>query len=140
MPNQQGVGGSITGALLATAIADYLELWDRMNNVQLNDQADRTVWRWSPDGRYTAKSAYTMLHAGTTTFQGHKLIWKMWATLRVNIFLWLAFHHRHRTTDHQRRHSLGARDMCYLCDQEQESINHIIATCPFTKELWHRII
>lgn len=43
MPNQQGVGGSITGALLATVIADYLELWDRMNNVQLNDQVDCTV-------------------------------------------------------------------------------------------------
>jgi hypothetical protein len=35
-----------------------------------------------------------MLHAGAVRFQGHRLIWKTWAPLRVKIFLWLAFRRR----------------------------------------------
>jgi hypothetical protein len=130
----------ITGALSVSAIAEYLELWNRMLYVQLNDQAHRTVWRLTADGKHKAKSAYAMLHAGPTKFQGHRLIWKTWAPLRVKIFLWLAFHRRYWTGDRRRRHGLDARDSCHLCDQEQESIDHILATCPFTKELWHCIV
>ena len=52
----------ITEALSVSAIAGYLELWDRTQYFQLTDQADRTVWRWTADGKYTAKSAYAMLH------------------------------------------------------------------------------
>lgn len=113
---------SITRALSTTAIAEYLELWDRMNDVQLTNQADRTIWFWSLDGIYTAKSAYTMLHAGSTTLQGHTLIWKTWDQLRVKIFLWLAFRRWHWTADSRRRHGLEARDTCYLDDQEQNQL------------------
>lgn len=129
----------ITGALSASAIAEYLELWDRMQHVQLTE-ADCTVWCWAPDGKYMAKSTYVMLHTGAARFLGHRLIWKTWAPLRVKIFLWLAFRRRHWTANRRRRHRLDARDSCCLCDQEPETIDHIIATCSFTKELWHHII
>lgn len=91
------------------------------------------------DGCYTAKSAYNMLQAGSAPFQGHKLIWKTWAPLRIKIFLWLAFRRRHWTADQRQRHGLEARDLCYLCDHTQETIDHIVAAC-FTKELWYYIL
>lgn len=72
------------------AIIDYLHLWHAVDAVQLSDQPDRTVWRWTSNGEYTAKSAYLMLHRGSTPFPGHKLVWKSWAPLRIKIFLWLA--------------------------------------------------
>jgi hypothetical protein len=56
-----------------------------------------------------------------------KLIWKAWALLRVKIFLWLAFKRMHRTGDRRARHGLEAREMCYLCDQARETIDHILA-------------
>lgn len=61
---------SITGARTTTAIAEYIELRNMMTNVQLSEP-DKTIWRWTPDGRYSTKSAYTMLHAGATKFEGH---------------------------------------------------------------------
>lgn len=131
---------SITGALTTTAITEYLHLWDQLRDVNLSDQPDRTIWRWTPDGKYSSKSAYSMLHTGSTVLQGHELIWKTWAPLRVKIFLWLAFQRRHWTGDRRRRHGLDARDTCFLCDQEEESIDHILATCSFTRELWHLIL
>lgn len=87
-------------------------------------------------GEYSAKSAYMMLHAGSTTFLGHKLIWETWAPLKVKIFLWLAFKRRHWTGDRRRRHGLDAWELCYLCDQAEETIDHILASCPVTREVW----
>ena len=67
------------------------------------------------------------------------MIWKTWAPLRVKIFLWLAFRRRHWTADCRARHGLDAREQCYLCDQATETIDHIIACCPYTREVWHHI-
>jgi len=30
--------------------------------------------------------------------------------------------------------------LCYLCDQGQEMIDHIIATCPFSREVWFYVL
>lgn len=87
---------------------------------------------------YSAKSAYNMLQTGAVTF--YWLVWKTWAPLKVKIFLWLALRRRHWTADRQTRHGLEARDRCYLCDQAPETIDHIIASCPFTRELWYLIL
>jgi hypothetical protein len=58
------------------AIHEYLTLWDTLQDIPLNDQPDQTVWHWADNGTYSAKSAYSMLHAASTLFLGHKLIWK----------------------------------------------------------------
>jgi hypothetical protein len=63
----------------------------------------------------------------------HNLTWKTWALLQVKIFLRLAFQRRHWTRDRQARHDLKARERCFLCNQAQETIDHIVATCPFTQ-------
>jgi hypothetical protein len=60
--------------------------------------------------------------------------------LWVKIFLWLAFRWRHWTADRRACHGLDARALCYLCDQKPETIDHIIAECPFTREVWCRIL
>jgi hypothetical protein len=54
--------------------SEYLDLWEAAEHTVLTDQLDRTVWRWTPDGTHSAKSTYTMLHAGSIPFQGHALI------------------------------------------------------------------
>ena len=58
----------------------------------------------------------------------------------MNIFLWLAVKQRHWTGDRRARHGLEARELCYLCDQGQEMIDHIIATCPFSREVWFYVL
>lgn len=130
----------IAGGLSSQAILDFLHLWNVATNTHLSDQPDRLVWQWTAHGDYTAKSAYSMLHLGSTPLRGHKLIWKTWAPLKVKIFLWLAFKRRHWTGDRRRRHSLDAIDLCYLCDQEEETIDHILATCSFSREVWFTIL
>jgi hypothetical protein len=74
---------------------EYLEPWNILQHINLNAEPDKLIWRWTPDGAYSAKSAYTMLHTGAIQFRGHNLIWKAWAPLRVKIFLWIVMKRRH---------------------------------------------
>lgn len=108
-------------------------------NFNLTDRPDRTVWRWTLDGEYSAKSTYARLHTGSIPFRGHSLIWKTWASLQVKIFLWLAFRKRHWTNDRRARHGLHAQVECYLCDQAPESIDHILTCYLYTREVWFHI-
>lgn len=94
----------ISGGITMNGIAEYLDLWRTLQDVILNDQPNRTIWHWTPDGIYTSKSAYMMLHAGSAKFRGHRLIWKTWAPLKVKVFLWLAFRRCHWTADRRARH------------------------------------
>lgn len=89
LDNRQRVR-AISGGMSQTAVIEYMELWNILQPFSLTDQPDKLIWRWSPDGAYTAKSTYTMMHSGAVIFRGHRLIWKAWAPLRVKIFLWLA--------------------------------------------------
>jgi hypothetical protein len=141
---RQGLQGrhwtrTISGALGTDAIAEYLDIWEAAEQAVVTEQPDRTIWRWTPDGSYTAKSAYNMLHAGSIKFRGHSLIWKTWAPLRVKIFLWLSFRRRHWTNDRRARHGLESREDCYICDQVQETIDHLLCRCPFAREVWFHI-
>lgn len=137
---QNKTSALISGGMSATAVIEYLHLWNAVQHVVLGDQHDKLIWSWSPDGRYSARSAYRMLHSGAIAFRGHSLIWRTWAPLRVKIFLWLTFKRKHWTADRRARHGLPATDAYYLCDQEAETIDHLIIRCPFTREIWHFVL
>jgi hypothetical protein len=47
---------------------------------------------------------------------------------------------RHLTADRRQRHGLQADDHCYLCDQEPGTIDHIIISCSFSRQIWWNIL
>lgn len=38
------------------------------------------------------------------------------------------------------RHGLLDDDVCALCDQEQESEDHLATGCVFAREVWYRVL
>ena len=79
--------------MTTTAIVEFLDLWEATADVNLREQQDRTVWRWTPDGKYSAKSAYKMLHTGSIPFGGSLADLEDLGAAegedRSKIFLWL---------------------------------------------------
>ncbi|WVZ55317.1 hypothetical protein U9M48_005990, partial [Paspalum notatum var. saurae] len=121
----------ITGGLTVAVIEEYIGVWGRLARVSLQENVeDQVVWRWTADGKYSAKSAYLALHHGAQEFPGHRLIWQTWLPLR------LAFRRRLWTADRRRRHGLDARDVCFLCDALPESIDHLLVSCSFSRAIW----
>jgi len=89
-------------------------------------ESDRFVWRWSADGQYSVRSAYRAYFIGWTRMAGAKELWRAAVTPKVKFFFWLALHGRIGTADRRRRHGLQADAACALCDQMDETTDHLL--------------
>jgi hypothetical protein len=118
-------------------LSEFLSLWDLLSGTTLQQGVDAThVWRLSSSGQYTTKSAYEALCQGYIRFDPWRRIWKSWAPGKCKIFIWLAAHDRCWTTDRLARGNLPHPKLCALCDQEEETINHLLSSCVFAREFW----
>jgi hypothetical protein len=117
----------IAGALTAAIIVEYLQLWEKVEDVQLQPNTpDCLIWRWTASDEYTSSSA--------------REVWRASAPPKVKLFFWLALHGRPWTAEHRRRHGLQPSADCVLCAQDDESIDHLLASCVYTREVWHRLL
>lgn len=126
------------GCATVPALTQYVLLWHKLANVHLiQGVEDRVLWRWDASGVYSARSAYRAFFCGATKFAAAKLIWKSWAPMKVKFFIWLAVKERLWTADRRHRHGLQRNAECTFCEQELETTVHLLAACPYTKEVWH---
>lgn len=77
----------ITGARTAPVLYEYVLLWDKLESVQLRPLVgDRFIWRWTPDGTYSASSAYRSFFLGMSSLLGAKNYGKLQPRRRSNSF------------------------------------------------------
>jgi hypothetical protein len=101
---------------------------------------DKHNWRLSTSGKYSAKSAYNALFQGSIPFNVWERIWKSWAPNKCRFLLWLVAHNRCWTTERLARRDLPHLDRCPLCDQEEETIHHLLVTCVFTRQFLSNLL
>ena len=66
-------------------MAEFVTLWDLVQQVVLTDRNDEISWSWSADGAYSSKLAYLARFTGSyATFQGND-IWKAHAEGKTQI-------------------------------------------------------
>jgi len=127
----------IQGAITVGVMVDVLQLWDILSDVVLQpEREDKHIWRFSSSGQYSAKAAYEGFFLGATLFAPWERIWKTWAPPKCRFFMWLVAHNKCWTSDRLARRGLPCPDGCPLCDQEQETINHLLVQCVFAREFW----
>jgi hypothetical protein len=128
----QDIHGEATWA----AMAEFLVLWDTVSDISpLQGISDKHMWRWSSSGS-TQRNLHTTLRIGSIHFGPWKSIWKTWAPGKCRFFLWLAAHDRCWTADRLARRNLPHPEFCPLCDQEMETINHLLVSCVFVRQFW----
>jgi hypothetical protein len=126
----------ISGALRTQAILEYLKLWSLIQSVVCSSsEPDSLSWKWESSGKYTSKSAYRALFFGRIAFESTP-IWNSLAPPRYCFFLWLVTLNRCWTADRLRSRGLPHPDCCILCDQQEESIDHILVGFPESRQLW----
>lgn len=85
----------ITGALKVQIISEYLQVWDLVEGLNLQQGVqDQHTWHLTQSGVYSSKSAYEAFFLGTIKFTPWKRIWKSWAPPRCKFFMWLAINNR----------------------------------------------
>ena len=131
----------IRGALTGNVLIEYLGLWDLLLDVELQPELeDSHTWHFSASGVYSAKSAYEAMFIGSTQFRPWERIWKSWAPGKCKFFMWLVAHDRCWAADRLARKGLPHHDHCLLCDQEEETINHLLLQCVFSRQVWFSIL
>ena len=131
----------IRGARTVEVLLDYLHIWDMVDGIILHPEIlDRYNWKLTQDGSYSSKSAYTAFFLGSIKFGSWRRIWKTWAPLRCKFFIWLVFHNRVWTADRLAKRNLAHPESCPLCDQEDETINHLLVGCVFARQVWSLVL
>lgn len=101
-------------------------------------QPNAPVWKWNNVGSYTSASTYAMIWEGSIHFSPASAIWKCWTSLSCKLFMWLATQYRLWTSDQRLRHGLQDQSSpCYICDQQEYSVDHILLRCGFARQVWH---
>lgn len=119
-------------------IFQFCQLWVAVNRqrASMTHSADNFHWIWTSSGRYSVKTAYQAFFEGLTRLPGAEQLWKSAAPLRQKFFGWLAIQNRCWTADRLQNRGLPHQPMCTLCLQEQETMNHLLMQCPFSRTIW----
>lgn len=127
----------IQGALTVQIIIEDLRVWDLVEGFSLQQHAqDKHTWRFTQSGVYSSKSAYEAFFLGTIRFAPWKGIWKTWSPPRCKFFLWLAINNRCWTAERLAKRNLPHPSACPLCDQAEETMDHLLISRVFAREVW----
>lgn len=120
----------------ATEIAELVILWGELDRVQLTNEEDVLLWKWTRDGHYTVKSAYDIQFAGTYPVCNTRPIWEARVEGKHRFFAWLLVQERILTADKLLVRNWPCNPICPLCDQHQESALHLCLNCVYSREVW----
>ena len=119
------------------ALQEYLELWHRVQAWEPTETGpDVFTWSWEANGQYSVRSAYAAKFWGREVIPTTELTWKSRAPSQCKFFTWLALRNKCWTSDRLSRRGLPHQDKCPLCDQEEETIDHVLLACVFAMTMW----
>jgi hypothetical protein len=117
-------------------MAEFIYLWLLIQEVQLTQQEDFLVWRWTNDGTYSSKSAYEAQFQGSYCTFNCTAIWKAKVEGKHRFFAWLLLQSKVLTADNLMIRNWPCNQTCGLCDQAFETAQHISIQCVFMQQVW----
>lgn len=128
--------GDIGPNLSLQALQEFLRLWPLVTQLT-DDVEDVVTWSWEKNGQYSARSAYAARFMGLVVSSTSAFTWKSRAPLQCRFFAWLALKNGCWTSDRLARRGLPQQDTCPLCNQHEETIQHLLVNCVFAKQVCH---
>lgn len=104
------------------------------------DLEDTHIWQFSNTGQYSTKSAYEAFFIGSTNFSLWERIWRSWAPGKCKFFMWTVAHKKCWTADRLARKGLPHPIVCPLCDQAEETLDHLLVSCIFSRQVWFIVL
>jgi hypothetical protein len=58
---------------------------------------------------------------------------------KITLFLWLVLHSSILTWDNLLKRGFTGPSICTLCGGAEETLNHLLNTCPYTAQVWDQV-
>lgn len=109
---------------------------------------DSSSWEFTKTGHYTVKSGYWVQQNIVKPDQMHELvdqpsldglfqkIWKMNTSPKVHHFLWKCLRDSLPAAANMRSRHIAKDGSCGRCSMDNETVNHILFTCPYARLVW----
>ena len=132
-------GSNLKCTFRRTVSDDLYQLWlevvELVSTVNLSDEEDEMIWKFSSKGSYSSQSLYKVIN-----FRGIKqvhvsAVWGIKVPPRVHMFLWLLINNRTLTRDNLAKHRKVDDASCLFC-VENESCQHLFFGCVVARRCW----
>ena len=97
------------------------------------------LWNASKNGIFSVKSLYNTLDSGGAVPFPWRIIWSPCVPTKVGFFAWEASWGKVLTQDQLKRRGWILANRCFLCCDDEETINHILIHCPKARVLWNLV-
>ncbi|KAL4566050.1 hypothetical protein LXL04_030160 [Taraxacum kok-saghyz] len=115
-------------------------LMERLSNVTLLDRRDRLGWAGDESDSFSVGSARRCLDSRFLFIGGEETSWNSWIPIKLNVFLWRVMDGGLPTRERLSRRGILLDSMlCPVCNDQVESIPHILTGCSQLFEIWARI-
>jgi hypothetical protein len=101
---------------------------------------DTHIWQFSASSQFSIKSVYEVLFTGAVHFKPWERIWKSWAPGKCKFFMWTTAHRKSWTADRLARKGLPHPAVFPLCDQVEETLDHLLVSCVFSRQFWFSML
>ena len=106
------------------------------------NREDKLVLKGGSPSVYSVKLLYEILNRNeveTTSFPALS-VWNNMVPLKVGFFAWEASWGKVLTLDQLKKRGRSIANRCYLCEEEEETLNHLLVHCPKARMLWDLIL
>ncbi|KAM0036425.1 putative reverse transcriptase zinc-binding domain-containing protein [Helianthus debilis subsp. tardiflorus] len=142
------VQNNVRFAAFSWVRAPYLQLEIKELNVisglleSINVTGENDTWRWALDdsGLFSVRGFRNLLRPSMLEVPGLVHCWNKWCPIKVNFLTWRLFLNRLPTKVALRRRNFQINSLdCVLCEEAEESCDHLFAACSFTQGIWEEV-
>ena len=141
-----GGGGGVWTPCFVRPFNDW-EMEDIQNLLQalqekriLPNPNDLMLMREAKDGCFSVKFFYKVLFGSNSMVFPYQLIWSTWVPTKMSFFAWEASWGKVLTLDQIKKRGRALANRCFLCGNDEETIDHLLLHCPVARLLWDLLL
>ena len=98
---------------------------------------DKLSLKNANDKGFSVKSMYKDFDVTPALDFPHRLVWNPVAPPKIGVFAWEAAWGKVLTLDQLKRRGMNFTNRCFMCKEEEETIDHLLIHCKLAKTLWN---
>ncbi|GLJ07954.1 hypothetical protein SUGI_0078240 [Cryptomeria japonica] len=103
----------------------------------VSKEEDTLFWYVVTSEEYIVKLGYDIQrHRLRDTIWPHKLCWNNRTLPKVGAFLWISLHDSVLTQSRLTIIGITGPSRCVMCKGEEETMNHLLYSCPYASGCW----